>query len=77
MQRRTTQSARPCARARFGQKGASVWPQSTHGMADASGGDSKVHNQRLETMGTELLIVGVSVFFYALCALFVRVCDRI
>jgi len=46
-------------------------------MADASGGDSKVHNQRLETMGTELLIVGVSVFFYALCALFVRVCDRI
>jgi hypothetical protein len=29
------------------------------------------------TMGTELIIVGVTVFFYALCALFVRVCDRI
>jgi hypothetical protein len=28
-------------------------------------------------MGTELVIVGVTVFFYALCTLFVRVCDRI
>jgi len=28
-------------------------------------------------MGTELLIVGVSLSFYALCALFVRICDRI
>ena len=33
--------------------------------------------RRLETMGTELLIVAVTVFFYALCALFTRVCDRI
>jgi hypothetical protein len=40
-------------------------------------GTSLVDNQRLETMGTELLIVGVTVSFYALCALFVRVCDRI
>jgi hypothetical protein len=31
----------------------------------------------LETMGTELLIVGVTVVFFGLCALFVRVCDRI
>jgi hypothetical protein len=29
------------------------------------------------TMGTELLIVGISLSFYALCALFVRICDRI
>jgi len=28
-------------------------------------------------MGTELLIVGVTVFFYGLCVLFVRICDRI
>jgi len=28
-------------------------------------------------MGTELLIVAVTVSLYALCALFVRVCDRI
>jgi hypothetical protein len=31
----------------------------------------------MELMGTELLIVGVSLSFYALCALFVRICDRI
>jgi hypothetical protein len=31
----------------------------------------------LETMATELLIVGVTVAFFGLCALFVRVCDRI
>jgi hypothetical protein len=29
------------------------------------------------TMGTELLIVGVTFSFYALCVLFVRICDRI
>jgi len=28
-------------------------------------------------MGTELLIVGVTLSFYALCVLFVRICDRI
>jgi len=28
-------------------------------------------------MGTELLIVAVTVVFFGLCALFVRVCDRI
>ncbi|HEY4105034.1 MAG TPA: hypothetical protein VGM44_14145 [Polyangiaceae bacterium] len=28
-------------------------------------------------MGTELIIVGITVAFYGLCALFVRVCDRI
>jgi len=28
-------------------------------------------------MGTELLIVGVTVVFFGLCALFVRLCDRI
>jgi hypothetical protein len=34
-------------------------------------------NQRLESMGTDLLIVAVTVLFFALSALFVRVCDRI
>jgi len=34
-------------------------------------------NQKLELMGTELLIIGVTFSLYALCALFVRVCDRI
>jgi hypothetical protein len=34
-------------------------------------------NQRFQVMGTELLIIVVTVSFYALCALFVRVCDRI
>jgi len=28
-------------------------------------------------MGTELLIVFVTLSFYGLCALFVRICDRI
>jgi hypothetical protein len=31
----------------------------------------------LETMGTELVIVAVTVVFFGLCALFVRVCERI
>jgi hypothetical protein len=31
----------------------------------------------IETMGIELLIVGVSVACFGLCALFVRICDRI
>jgi hypothetical protein len=28
-------------------------------------------------MGTEIIIVGITVVFFGLCALFVRVCDRI
>jgi hypothetical protein len=41
------------------------------------GGPHRVHTYGLEIMGTELLIVGVTVVFFGLCALFVRVCDRI
>ena len=33
--------------------------------------------QERKTMGTELVTVTVTVFFYGLCALFVRICDRI
>ena len=33
--------------------------------------------RELETMGTELLTVGVSVLLFGLCAFFVRICDRI
>jgi hypothetical protein len=31
----------------------------------------------LKSMGTELVILAVTVVFFGLCALFVRVCDRI
>jgi hypothetical protein len=37
----------------------------------------QIPNPEIGTMGTELLIVGVTLSFYALCALFVRICDRI
>jgi len=37
----------------------------------------KIQTYGLEIMGTELVIVGVTVAFFGLCALFVRLCDRI
>ncbi len=36
---------------------------------------AKLKNWKL--MGTELLTVGISVLLFGLCALFVRICDRI
>jgi hypothetical protein len=38
---------------------------------------SQAQTYGLEIMGTELVIVGVTVAFFGLCALFVRICDRI
>jgi hypothetical protein len=38
---------------------------------------SNVQPRDSKTMGTEILIVGVTVSFYLVCALFVRICDRI
>jgi hypothetical protein len=38
---------------------------------------SQVHTYGLEIMGTEIVIVAVTVAFFGLCALFVRICDRI
>ena len=32
---------------------------------------------RIEIMGTELLVATVTVALFGLCALFVRICDRI
>ena len=44
-------------------------------MLDASLGVTSTENWK--TMGTELLTVGLSVVLFGLCALFVRICDRI
>jgi hypothetical protein len=47
-------------------------------MLDALGGhypDKVTENWKI--MGTELLTVGISVVLFGLCALFVRICDRI
>ncbi len=38
---------------------------------------TKAKLKNWKPMGTELLIVGVSVLLFGLCALFVRICDRI
>lgn len=46
-------------------------------MGDAMRAVTDAQTYRLEPMGTELLIVGVTVVLFGLCALFVRVCDRI
>ena len=46
-----------------------------HGMLDAYHVGTQAKNWK--TMGTELLTVGVSVLLFGLCALFVRICDRI
>jgi hypothetical protein len=45
--------------------------------AGCKGRLKKIQTYGLEIMGTELLIVGVTVVFFGLCALFVRICDRI
>jgi len=44
-------------------------------MADALLG--ALNHENWKTMGTELLTVGISVLLFGLCALFVRICDRI
>jgi hypothetical protein len=44
-------------------------------MVDALPAASEHKNWK--TMGTELLTVGISVVLFGLCALFVRICDRI
>jgi hypothetical protein len=76
MQPRTMRWARPCSAARATRFGTRIWLEIALGTAGASRRTQSA-NQRLEFMGTELLIVGVTVSLYALCALFVRVCDRI
>jgi len=49
-----------------------------HGMLDASGlQQPREVTENWKTMGTELLIIGVSVLLFGLCALFVRICDRV
>jgi hypothetical protein len=40
-------------------------------------GAEKIQTYGLEIMGTEIVIVAVTVAFFGLCALFVRICDRI
>ena len=46
-----------------------------HGMGDASCGLHRL--ERSIPMATEIVILGVTVSSYLLCALFLRVCDRI
>jgi len=46
-------------------------------MLGAYGPSTKRKLKNWKIMGTELLIVGVSVLLFGLCALFVRICDRI
>lgn len=47
------------------------------GMADAPSGPGNRSNPETGTMGTELIILGLTVALYAACAVFVRICDRI
>jgi len=52
--------------------------QIVHGIIDAYLGRSRAkQKEKLETMGTELLTVATTVLLFGLCALFVRICDRI
>ena len=46
-----------------------------HGMVDAM--PAALEHKNWKTMGTELLTVGISVVLFGLCALFVRICNRI
>jgi hypothetical protein len=52
--------------------------QQAHAARAVHGGWRKqIQTYGLEIMGTELVIVGVTFAFFGLCALFVRICDRI
>lgn len=75
MQQCTIAAARPCAAARSCRLHALLAPEIVRGMLDAYRHSTQAKNWKI--MGTELLTVGVSVLLFGLCALFVRICDRI
>ncbi len=74
---RTIHRARSCITARARRKDTTISAQNTHGTPDAFGSRSKSFKPETGTMGTELIIVGLTVVLYAACAFFVRICDRI
>jgi hypothetical protein len=77
VQRCTIEPARPCLTARSYGLALLLWPRIVHGTPDALGRSTKGKPKNWKTMGTELLTVGISVLLFGLCALFVRICDRI